>query len=75
MVTTFETSIIAILALGFVVPAWLLALSFRDRAKAMRVENPVLPSSVITDADGNVLEVMRGIPTLSEVRKWRRPQR
>jgi thiol-disulfide isomerase/thioredoxin len=42
-------------------------------ARAMQVQNPVLPSSVITDGEGNVLEVVRGIPTLSQVRKWRRP--
>jgi thiol-disulfide isomerase/thioredoxin len=40
-------------------------------AKALQMQNPVLPSSVITDAEGNVLEVMAGIPTLSQVRKWR----
>jgi thiol-disulfide isomerase/thioredoxin len=39
-------------------------------AAALAVENPVLPSSVITDGEGNVLEVMPGIPTLSHVRKW-----
>ncbi|MGI9240983.1 MAG: ASPIC/UnbV domain-containing protein [Verrucomicrobiales bacterium] len=39
-------------------------------ARELGVPNPVLPSSVITDADGNVLEVMQGIPTLSQVRKW-----
>jgi thiol-disulfide isomerase/thioredoxin len=39
-------------------------------AKELQMQNPVLPSSVITDADGNVLEVMQGIPTLSQVRKW-----
>ncbi len=42
-------------------------------AEALQMQNPVLPSSVITDADGNVLEVMQGIPTLSQVRKWMRP--
>ncbi|KEO90328.1 hypothetical protein EH31_09570 [Erythrobacter longus] len=40
MVTTFEAAIIAILAVGFVIPAWVMALSFRERAKAMRVEEP-----------------------------------
>lgn len=40
MVSTFETAIIAVLALGFVVPAWLMAFAFRERAKAMRVEEP-----------------------------------
>jgi thiol-disulfide isomerase/thioredoxin len=39
-------------------------------ARALQMQNPVLPSSVITDGDGNVLEVMQGIPTLSQVRKW-----
>ncbi|MFT4549886.1 MAG: hypothetical protein ACI8XO_002085 [Verrucomicrobiales bacterium] len=39
-------------------------------AKELRMQNPVLPSSVITDADGNVLEVIKGLPTLSQVRKW-----
>ena len=39
-------------------------------AGQMQRQNPVLPSSVITDADGNVLEVMAGIPTLSQVRQW-----
>jgi thiol-disulfide isomerase/thioredoxin len=43
-------------------------------AKRMRTENPVLPSSVITDSAGNVLEVVRGIPTLSQVRKWEAKQ-
>ncbi|WP_152553519.1 hypothetical protein [Erythrobacter longus] len=38
--TTFEAAIIAILAVGFVIPAWVMALSFRERAKAMRVEEP-----------------------------------
>ena len=33
-------------------------------------ENPVLPSSAIVDAQGNVRESIRGIPTLSQVRKW-----
>ena len=32
-------------------------------------ENPVLPSSAIVDAQGNVRESIRGIPTLSQVRK------
>ena len=41
-------------------------------AKELHLQNPVLPSSVITDADGNVLEVMQGIPTLSQIRKWER---
>ncbi len=40
MVSPFEMAIIAVLALGFVVPAWLLAFSFRERAKALRVEEP-----------------------------------
>lgn len=40
MVTTFEVAIIAILAVGFVIPAWVMALSFRERAKAIRVEEP-----------------------------------
>lgn len=40
MVTPFETAIIIVLAVGFVIPAWLLALSLRERAKAMRVEEP-----------------------------------
>lgn len=38
--------------------------------RAMHTPDPVLPSSVITDAEGNVLEVLRGIPTLSQIRKW-----
>ena len=40
MVTSFETAILAILAIGFVVPAWVLAFAFRERAKAIRVEEP-----------------------------------
>jgi thiol-disulfide isomerase/thioredoxin len=40
-------------------------------AAELRMENPVLPSTVITDGEGNVLEVMQGIPTLSQVRKWK----
>lgn len=40
MVTTFEAAIIAILAVGFVIPAWVMAFSFRERAKAIRVEEP-----------------------------------
>jgi thiol-disulfide isomerase/thioredoxin len=39
-------------------------------AEELQMVNPVLPSSVITDADGKVLEVMQGIPTLSQLRKW-----
>ena len=39
-------------------------------AQALGTRSPVLPSSVITDSEGNVLEVMEGIPTLSQVRKW-----
>jgi len=42
-------------------------------AKELGIENPLLPSSVITDSDGNVLEVMPGVPTLSQVRKWSQP--
>ena len=41
-------------------------------AGELQMSNPVLPSSVITDADGHVLEVMQGIPTLSQIRKWKR---
>jgi len=40
-------------------------------AQELQMQNPLLPSSVITDGDGNVLEVMHGIPTLSQLRKWR----
>ncbi len=40
-------------------------------AQELQMQNPLLPSSVITDGDGNVLEVMQGIPTLSQLRKWR----
>jgi len=39
--------------------------------KNMGTENPVLPSTIITDSDGNVLELMQGIPTLSQVRRWK----
>lgn len=39
-------------------------------ATALDDENPGLPSSVIADGEGNVLEVLPGIPTLSQVRKW-----
>ena len=38
-------------------------------SQSMRTESPALPSSVITDSHGRVLEVMQGIPTLSQVRK------
>lgn len=40
MVTPFETAIVAILALGFVIPAWVFAFAFRARAKAVPVEEP-----------------------------------
>ena len=40
MVTPFEIAIIAVLAIGLVIPAWVLAFAFRDRAKAMRLEEP-----------------------------------
>ena len=40
-------------------------------AKNMGTENPVLPSTIITDEEGNVLEIMQGIPTLSQVRRWK----
>ena len=40
MVTPFETALIAILALGLVIPAWIMAFAFRNRAKAMRVDEP-----------------------------------
>lgn len=36
----------------------------------LRMRDPGLPSSVITDGEGKVLEVMQGIPTVSQVRKW-----
>ncbi len=39
-------------------------------AQELQMQNPLLPSSVITDGEGNVLEVMQGIPTLSQLRKW-----
>ena len=39
-------------------------------ARSQDSEEPVLPSSAIVDAEGNVRESMRGIPTLSQVRKW-----
>ena len=40
-------------------------------AKNMRIESPVLPSTIITDEEGNVLEIMKGIPNLSQVRRWK----
>ena len=40
-------------------------------AKNMRTESPVLPSTIITDEEGNVLEIMKGIPNLSQVRRWK----
>ncbi|MEZ5329134.1 MAG: ASPIC/UnbV domain-containing protein [Verrucomicrobiales bacterium] len=40
-------------------------------SNALQSRDLVLPTSVITDGEGNVLEVMQGIPTLSQVRKWR----
>ena len=39
-------------------------------AQELQMQNPLLPSSVITDGEGNVLEVMQGTPTLSQLRKW-----
>jgi thiol-disulfide isomerase/thioredoxin len=39
---------------------------------ALGIANPALPSTVITDSDGNVLHVMQGIPTVSQLRKLRR---
>jgi hypothetical protein len=40
VVSTFETAIIALLAVGLVIPAWMVAFAFRDRAKAMRMDEP-----------------------------------
>ena len=40
-------------------------------SNALQTRDLVLPTSVITDGEGNVLEVMQGIPTLSQVRKWK----
>lgn len=40
-------------------------------AKSMRIQNPILPSTIITDEEGNVLEIMKGIPNLSQVRRWK----
>ncbi|MFT6181132.1 MAG: peroxiredoxin [Akkermansiaceae bacterium] len=37
---------------------------------AMGTESLPLPSTVITDSEGNVLEVMSGVPSLSRVRHW-----
>ena len=39
-------------------------------AESQGSEAPALPSSAIVDQEGNVLMSMRGIPTLSQVRKW-----
>lgn len=39
---------------------------------ALGIANPGLPSSVIADSEGNVLQVMQGIPTVSELRKLRK---
>ena len=39
-------------------------------AAAQDAEDAVLPSSAIVDPEGNVLEHMRGVPTLSQIRKW-----
>lgn len=38
--TPFEVALIAVLAIGLVVPAWVFAFAFRDRARAVRVEEP-----------------------------------
>ncbi len=38
-------------------------------SKTMKTENLPLPSTIITDEEGNVLEVMAGVPTLSHVRR------
>ena len=40
-------------------------------AKNMHIGSPVLPSTIITDEEGNVLEIMKGIPNLSQVRRWK----
>ena len=38
--------------------------------KSLRTVTAVLPSTIITDEEGNVLEVLQGIPNLSQLRKW-----
>ena len=40
MVTPFEWGILAIVALGFVAPAWLVAISFVRRSRAPEVQEP-----------------------------------
>ena len=30
----------------------------------------VLPSTIVTDANGQVLQALRGLPAVSDVRKW-----
>ena len=41
-------------------------------AEAQQNPNPPLPSSVILDPEGNVVEVLQGIPTVSQVRRLKR---
>ena len=55
----------------------LTALSTREKdevttflATAMRTKNTVLPSTIIADSEGTVLEIIKGVPTLSQIRKW-----
>ena len=32
--------------------------------------DPALPSTLITDAAGRVIDVVQGVPTLSQLRRW-----
>ena len=41
-------------------------------SNVLKIANPGLPSSVIADSKGNVLHVMEGIPTVSQLRKLKR---
>jgi hypothetical protein len=39
-------------------------------SRELHTESSTLPSSIITDSEGNILKTIAGIPTLSEIRKW-----
>ncbi|YCM43503.1 ASPIC/UnbV domain-containing protein [Verrucomicrobiaceae bacterium 227] len=41
-------------------------------SRALNVANPALPSTIIADSEGRILDVMAGIPTVSQLRKLRK---
>ena len=41
-------------------------------SRSLKVASPGLPSSVIADSDGNVVAVIQGIPTVSQLRKLKK---